>query len=593
MIIIVNCAFQYILTMQVTIHIVLFFLLLFLFQTRQANAQTFSDAQLTLLMKNSKYQEAAQLATARLKVLPATAKQERLYYMNMLGFAEFRMDNFDTAYRIGRQAIELTLHTSDSALISETWQLMAYAYNRTGRFDSAVYFSQKLLEYAIRHNDHKKHGNALTSISTILMQNGRYREALKYNFEANSLYRKLNDSSSLATSEYNIGLAYLNLNIPDSSLTYLFKSKNTYQCNPGGGMNAGILEAIAECYLLKGDEKLWKDYLLKSIAAAKNSNNKLSVAMSLSQLGQQALTTKDFLTAYTYLIQAREALAKQSYPALEMRLDSMLYVTTLSQHKYAEALKWHESFTSLQKKIFSAKQSESLNQLLVENETQKKNLLLLQKELELSRVKRSLSNLIIVAVFILLFAAVLLVYLIRVSRYRNVLFRKNKELDQQLQIARSRFELKYSQRQTDEEVEENNPDTIPDSDQNNKSVVLYSRLLDMIESGKMYLDPEFNVKTLQNELGTNKKYLYEAIAQFSGTNFRGLVNRYRINEVRLMMEAAVSKEKAISVNSLAFAAGFNSGTSFYRIFRQYTGLTPNEYIDQLKKERKRKISPID
>ena len=270
-----------------------------------------------------------------------------------------------------------------------------------------------------------------------------------------------------------------------------------------------------------------------------------------------------------------------------------MYITTRDQHKYAEALKWHESFTTLQKNIFTGKQAESLNRILVENETQKKTLLLLQKELELSRVKRNFSNLIIVSVFILLFSAVFLVYLIRVSRYRNILFLKNKELDHQLQIARSRFELKYSQRQTDEEVADYDPDSMPDSDQNNKSALLYSRLLDLIESGKLYLDPDLNFKNLQNELGTNKKYLYEAISQFSGTNFRGLVNRYRINEVRQLMEEAVGKEERISVTGIAFAAGFNSDTSFYRIFGQYTGLTPNEYIDQLKKERKRKISSID
>ena len=109
----------------------------------------------------------------------------------------------------------------------------------------------------------------------------------------------------------------------------------------------------------------------------------------------------------------------------------------------------------------------------------------------------------------------------------------------------------------------------------------------MIEAEKLYLDQELNVKTLQNRLGTNKKYLYEAIAEYSGTNFRGLINRYRINEVRQIMENALQKEETIMVNEIVGASGFNSYTSFYRIFRQYTGLTPNEYIAQLKKERKK------
>jgi AraC-like DNA-binding protein len=92
---------------------------------------------------------------------------------------------------------------------------------------------------------------------------------------------------------------------------------------------------------------------------------------------------------------------------------------------------------------------------------------------------------------------------------------------------------------------------------------------------------------LQNRLGTNKKYLYEAIAEYSGTNFRGLINRYRIDEVRRIMEKALADEEAVIINEMVTASGFNSYTSFYRIFRQYTGLTPNEYIAQLKKEKKK------
>ena len=580
------------LAMQVIKQILLIFLL-FLLQTTPVSAQTYSDAELAGLMKNLKYPEAARLAAARLKALPSSDNPKRLYYLNKLGLSQFRMGNFESAYSIGRLAIELSGHTHDSALISESWQLMAYAYNRKGRFDSAVFFSRKLLDYAIRNHDKVRQGNALTSLSTILMQNGRYREALKYNLEAHSIYRKLADSSSQAASEYNIGLAYLNLKNPDSSLLYLYESLRT-NMNNHGELKVYTLSAIADCYQLKKNIPLWKDYQLKTTEEAEKADNQQFVAMGFSQLSQQALANNDVKTAYGYLMKAREALTRQPYPVLQIEVDSMLYIATRKMNRYAEALKWYESFTTLQKKIFTKKQAESLNQMLVENETQKKNLLLLQKELELSRVKRSLSYLIIGAVFILLFAAVLLIYLVRVSRYRNRLFLKNKELDQQLQIARSRFELSFSEKQTDEEVAESDPDIMPDGDENQRSLLLYSRLLDQLESEKLYLDPELNVKTLQNKLGTNKKYLYEAISQFSGTNFRGLVNRYRINEVRQLMEESVGKEESISLNNIALACGFNSDTSFYRIFRQYTGLTPNEYAQEVKRElRKKKPRTID
>jgi transcriptional regulator GlxA family with amidase domain len=54
-----------------------------------------------------------------------------------------------------------------------------------------------------------------------------------------------------------------------------------------------------------------------------------------------------------------------------------------------------------------------------------------------------------------------------------------------------------------------------------------------------------------------------------------------------MMEEAVGNAGTISVNAIASASGFNSHTTFYRIFRQSTGLTPREYLIQLKKDKKK------
>ena len=127
-------------------HKYLFLILVsFLALTLYCPAQTVPDSRIELFMKTSKYAEASGLASERLKTLSAKSYNERLYYFNKLGFAQFRMGNFDSAYRIGLHALAQSHFSRDSALISESWQLLAYAYNRKGRFDSAIFFSNKLL----------------------------------------------------------------------------------------------------------------------------------------------------------------------------------------------------------------------------------------------------------------------------------------------------------------------------------------------------------------------------------------------------------------------------------------------------------------
>ena len=200
-------------------------MLLFGFPVKnQAQSQPYHDKEIAGYMAASEYRRAVKVAETRLKRLPANELEKRFYYLNQIGLAQFRMGNFDSAYVCGMQLLRYSGRTTDSSQIADGWKLMAYVYNRKGRFDSALYYSNKLLNYANRNSDYVRKGNALTSISTILMQNKRYREALKYNSEAYALNLKYSDSATLTVSEYNIGLSYLNLKKPDSSLVYLFKS---------------------------------------------------------------------------------------------------------------------------------------------------------------------------------------------------------------------------------------------------------------------------------------------------------------------------------------------------------------------------------
>jgi len=45
------------------------------------------------------------------------------------------------------------------------------------------------------------------------------------------------------------------------------------------------------------------------------------------------------------------------------------------------------------------------------------------------------------------------------------------------------------------------------------------------------------------------------------------------------------KYKDITLMGVADECGFNSKTSFYRVFKEVTGITPADYLEQLKNKR--------
>ena len=102
------------------------------------------------------------------------------------------------------------------------------------------------------------------------------------------------------------------------------------------------------------------------------------------------------------------------------------------------------------------------------------------------------------------------------------------------------------------------------------------KLLDFIETEKPYLNPELNLQELADKLEVNRHQLSNVINQKHNKNFYEFINYYRIEEVKEMM--ANPDKKHFKLISLAYDAGFNSKSSFNRVFKQMTLMTPSQFI---------------
>lgn len=69
-----------------------------------------------------------------------------------------------------------------------------------------------------------------------------------------------------------------------------------------------------------------------------------------------------------------------------------------------------------------------------------------------------------------------------------------------------------------------------------------------------------------------------------GTNFRTLINTYRIEDATEMMKEAEMNNKKTNLEELSLKLGFDSSDTFHKVFRRQTGQTPSEYFRKLKNE---------
>lgn len=97
----------------------------------------------------------------------------------------------------------------------------------------------------------------------------------------------------------------------------------------------------------------------------------------------------------------------------------------------------------------------------------------------------------------------------------------------------------------------------------------------LMNEEKLFTNPELNLDDLARRLGVPRNTVSQFINDYLKANFYDYINRLRVEEIkRLLLDA---DKEYLTIIALATEAGFNSKTSFNRIFRHYTGMTPSEY----------------
>jgi len=93
-----------------------------------------------------------------------------------------------------------------------------------------------------------------------------------------------------------------------------------------------------------------------------------------------------------------------------------------------------------------------------------------------------------------------------------------------------------------------------------------------------YLDPELDLQRVAGECGYSRNQISYLLNQVLGQSFYRYVNQARLQHLLASLEGATPP---LRIDELAFAAGFNSLSAFYKCFRQHTGLSPNAYAKQI------------
>lgn len=294
------------------------------------------------------------------------------------------------------------------------------------------------------------------------------------------------------------------------------------------------LSELSEYYAMHGDKDTALYWLKRYENAVHGANNKVMLADARKQLMNMYISVGDRDKALEY---------------------SRLYVTTV------DSLINTPNFINVTSRL--ERRAEEEDRIMIRN-------------LEVTISKQKVIILAVAAVLIVGFAVWLAMRRLRLDR--KLLFARNREL------AILETEMRAS------------GCTVPGGDalQPNPEAEKWSALMrdieNVISDPANFCNPDFSLQELANAVGSNTKYVSQAINETTGDNFRAYVNGFRIREARSRLTTDVNYTR-LTIQSIGESVGFKSMSNFCIAFKKITGMTPSVYKKMAGKQGRGKEEP--
>ncbi|WP_408004956.1 helix-turn-helix domain-containing protein [Pseudomonas triclosanedens] len=97
------------------------------------------------------------------------------------------------------------------------------------------------------------------------------------------------------------------------------------------------------------------------------------------------------------------------------------------------------------------------------------------------------------------------------------------------------------------------------------------------QQSQPYLNPDLDMTQVASATGYTRNQISYFLNQVLGLSFYQYLNQLRLKHLLDRLDEATSMTR---IDELARAAGFRSLSTFYRCFREETGLSPKAYLEQ-------------
>ena len=473
--------------------------------------------------------------------------------------------------RRGRSDVALALYDQADALIQKVstpneillWRIennRAVSYQDKAKYDSAMICLQRALRIAEKKKDKKMTAPVFMNMGNILFSMFDYEKADSFFRLAEGIYDALGYVRKNIEAKTNQIGVLIELGRYDEALDLSLKAEHLADSMGNRNTLSIIYHSRGYLYYEQQDYRRCVQLAQQSLELKKQLNDTAGMISSLSlsaaariEMGQYAEAIREDLIA----LQMAEENHIRNY-VYEIYND--LSEASYRSKDFLTACKYLKKQIALKDSIFTKEKYAVIEELQVQYETEK-------HELEKKNIQAKLKN----TQIFLLFTVFLFTVIGSFFRYVHV--SRQRQLQQALSIARQ-----------DEKVEQLTEQALAPQCTSVEAVQeelglseekineLLRTLRHCMENKQLYKDKDLRIEVMANEIGTNRTYLSGLLNNRVNKNFTDYVNFYRIKEAKRLL-----RETDDIVKKIALEVGFGSYQTFNYVFGKAVRLTPGEY----------------
>jgi len=422
--------------------------------------------------------------------------------------------------------------TSDSTIYAKIY--LADAYRQKREYEKGIGMIYEIL--GTKNISINNKAFALNRMSALMnektpLDGNRTDSVLKYSKLCIDISKKYNLKEYLALSQNELGMNYLNLNMPDSALLLVSEAARNLLSIGKVPQTINTYLNLSRIFQHKGDLEEAKNILLKALGLGNIEDCRnlfMYIYFSLAELSSKS---GDYNSAYEYL--------RVSY-----RLRINFYNDRINQQ---------------------------INEMSARFDLQEKEAKIKEEAQKSRSYRLQVQYLIAISVITLS----LLLVLVVLFRFKNRAYKKL--VEQNLKSIKLEKEVELCLRN----LSENDIRLKIGAEDHNAELAL--RLEKFLVEEKPYLWSDISLEEICKKLNTNRTYLSKLINDKYNMGFYDLLFTYRL---RAAMEYLNNPQfNHITVEGIGELTGFKSVSTFYKRFKNEIGMTPTQFREWAKKSK--------